>query len=239
MLIIPAIDIIDNKVVRLSEGDYNRSTNYENTPAQQADIYSQYGFEWVHIVDLLASKSGSINVTEIITQIKNSNKIKIEFGGGIRNLNDVDTMMKAGIDKVILGSISVNNKDEFENIVAKYGSEKIITAVDVKDELIAVKGWTENSNVHIKDHIKYCADLGLNTFLCTDISKDGLLQGPSFDLYERLQNNFPDINIVASGGISSMEDIYKLKKMKLYSAVVGRAIYENKINLKELAEVAD
>ena len=238
MLIIPAIDIIDNKVVRLSEGDYNKSTTYENTPAQQAGLYSSLGFEWVHIVDLMASKSGEINVADIIPDIKNKNKIKIEFGGGIRSLQDVDKMMEAGIDKVILGSISINNKTEFEKIVNKYGDEKIVTAVDVKDEYIAIKGWTEKSSVHINEHIKYCKNLGLRTFLCTDISKDGLLKGPSYDLYENLQNEFPDVNLIASGGVSNIDDIKKLISMDMYAAVVGRAIYENKINLKELAELA-
>ena len=239
MLIIPAIDIIDNKVVRLSEGDYNQSTIYENTPVQQAGLYDNLSFEWVHIIDLLASKSGEINVDSIISKIKSTCKIKIEFGGGIRSLKDVDRMMKAGIDRVILGSISVNNKPEFGKIVNKYGDEKIITAVDVKDEYIAIKGWTEKSSVHISEHINYCKKLGLKTFLCTDISKDGLLKGPSFGLYEKLQNEFPDINLIASGGISGIKDIQKLSSMNMYAAVVGRAIYENKINLKELAEFAD
>jgi len=183
MLIIPAIDIIDNKVVRLSEGDYNKSTVYNNTPLQQAETYSQYGFEWIHIVDLLGSKSGEINVVEILSSIKKKCEIKIEFGGGIRTSNDADKMFKAGIDKVILGSISLNNKIEFEKIVIKYGEEKIITAVDVKDEFIAIKGWTEKSSIHIYEHIKYCMSLGLKTFLCTDISKDGLLKGPNYKLY--------------------------------------------------------
>lgn len=239
MLIIPAIDIIDNKVVRLSEGDYNKSTVYENTPLKQAEKYSQLGFKWIHIVDLLASKSGEINVVETISSIKNKYNIKIEFGGGIRSLNDVDKMFEAGIDKVILGSISINDKIEFEKIVNKYGEEKTITAVDVKDEFVAIKGWTEKSSIHISEHINYCKNLGLKTFLCTDISKDGLLKGPNYKLYEKLSKKFKDINFIASGGISCIDDIIKLKEMKMYAAVVGRAIYENKINLKELAEIAD
>lgn len=239
MLIIPAIDIINNKVVRLSEGDYNKTTVYENTPVNQAQIYSQYGFEWIHIVDLLASKSGGINIAEIILSIKNLCNIKIEFGGGIRTLKDVDKLFEIGIDKVILGSISINNKSEFEKIVNKYGEEKIITAVDVSNEFVAIKGWTEKSLVHIYEHINYCISLGLKTFLCTDISKDGLLKGPNFNLYKKLQNEFNNINIIASGGISCTDDIIKLNEMQMHAAVIGRAIYENKINLKELAELAD
>lgn len=238
MLIIPAIDIIDNKIVRLSKGEYNSATVYNATPLEQAKNYELYGFQWVHIVDLMGSKSGEINVAGIISEIKKNCKIKIEFGGGIRSLQDVDKMMEAGIDKVILGSISVNNKTEFEKIINKYGGEKIITAVDVKDEYIAIKGWTEKSSIHISDHIKYCKSLGLKTFLCTDISKDGLLKGPSYDLYEKLQYEFPGSNLIASGGVSSIDDIKKLTEMNMYAAVVGRAIYENKINLKELAELA-
>lgn len=239
MLIIPAIDIIDNKVVRLSEGDYNQSTIYENSPVEQAQVYSDLGFNWVHIVDLMGSKSGEINVAGIISEIKNRCDIKIEFGGGIRNLNDVDKLINLGIDRVILGSISINSKPDFEKIAEKYGSEKVITAVDVKDEFIAIKGWTEKSEIHISEHIKYCKTVGLNTFLCTDISKDGLLKGPSYNLYEKLLHEFPNDNLIASGGVSDISDIKKLSEMKMHAVVVGRAIYENKINLKELAEFVD
>jgi len=239
MLIIPAIDIIDNKIVRLSKGEYDSATVYNATPLVQAKNFELHGFKWVHIVDLMASKSGKINVYEIISAIKKSCNIKIEFGGGIRSISDVDKIIETRIDKVILGSISINNKIEFEKIVNKYGDEKIITAVDVKDEFVAIKGWTEKSAISIYEHISYCKNLGLKTFLCTDISKDGLLKGPNYELYKKLQNEFTDINLIASGGISGIDDILKLKEMKLYAAVIGRAIYENKISLEELAGLAD
>ena len=239
MLIIPAIDIIDNKVVRLAEGDYNKSTVYENTPLKQAEIYNQHGFKWIHIVDLLGSKSGEINVLETISSIKSNSNVKIEFGGGVRSIYDVDKIIAAGVDKVILGSISINNKEEFEQIVKKHGDEKIITAIDVKDEYIAIKGWTEKSTTHVSEHLKYCSSLGLKTFLCTDISKDGLLKGTSNQLYKKLLIDFKNINLIASGGVSNISDIKQLKKMNMYAVVVGRAIYENKIDLKELAKFAD
>ena len=234
MLIIPAIDIIDKKVVRLSKGDYNKSTVYSQSPVDQAKIYDDFGFDWLHIVDLMGSKEGKFNITDIISEIKKKTDLKVESGGGIRSLDDVDKLISVGVDKIVIGSISVNNRDEFEKIVSKFGSREIITAVDAKDEFIAVQGWTEKSRIHINDHIKYCIDLGLDTFLCTDISKDGMLKGPSFDLYKKLTSEFDNAKLIASGGISCMDDLLELENFKMYAVVVGKAIYENKINLKDL-----
>lgn len=236
-MIIPAIDIYQNKVVRLKKGDYNQVEYYPNTPLQQAKIFEDHGFEWLHMVDLEGSRSGSITVKEIIEEIKSNTKLKIEFGGGIRSINSVDELIDTGIDRVIIGSMSVQNREEFEKIVRKYGAEKIVPASDVKNEKIAVKGWTEESSVSLYNHIDYCLALGLDTFLCTDISKDGMLTGTNIDLYKKILSNYDNINLIASGGIKDIEDVKNVLEINVAGVIVGKAIYENKINLKELAEI--
>lgn len=235
MLIIPAIDIINNSVVRLSKGKYDNITDYKESPFDRAVIFAEHNFEWIHIIDLMGSKEGSINIGEIITEIKKQTKLKIEFGGGIRSSEDVLNVIDYGIDKVIIGSLAINNKKEFEKAIVKTGPNKIIIAADVLHENIQVKGWTENSGIRLNDHIKYCFELGITNFLITDIDKDGLLEGPNTSLYQKCISTFPQINIIASGGVSSLKDLNNLNEINCYAAVVGRAIYENKIDLKELA----
>jgi len=237
MIIIPAIDIIDNKIVRLKKGDFNKAEYYPNTPLQQSKLYESAGFEWIHIVDLLASKTGSINVIDTIRQIKSETSLKIEFGGGIRNEASFSGVIEAGADKVIIGSLAVSDKLEFENIVEKYSSGKIIVAADVKDEMIAIKGWTENTNISVYSLIKYCLSLGINNFLCTDISSDGMLTGTNINLYSKILEHYPGINLIASGGVNDIQDIHELYKLDIHSVVIGKAIYENIIDLKELARI--
>ena len=237
MIAIPAIDILENKIVRLRKGDFNQVTFYERTPIEQVKLYESFGFEWVHIVDLAGSKDGKVNISELLNQIKTETKVKIEFGGGIRNKETVDHLFQLGVDRVIIGSLSVKNKQEFEKIVKSYPSEKFVVATDVQNGMIAVTGWLETSNVSLSSHIEYCFSLGINTFLCTDISKDGMLSGLNFEMYENLMREFPDINVIASGGVKDIEDIKETAKRNLYGAVIGKAIYENKIDLKELSEI--
>jgi phosphoribosylformimino-5-aminoimidazole carboxamide ribotide isomerase len=236
MLIIPAIDIIDNSVVRLTEGKYDEVKKYDSTPIEQAKLFNEHGFEWLHVIDLIASRDGSINIKSIINEIKSQTNLKLEFGGGVRSFDDVSHLIEAGVDRVIIGSMSVNDTQDFELAAEKYGADKIVVASDVLDKNIQIKGWTENSGVKINDHINYCLSIGLNTFLVTDIEKDGLLQGPSFELYRELLCEFPDIKLIASGGVSNMDDLEKLNEINCYAAVVGKAIYENKVEIKELAQ---
>jgi phosphoribosylformimino-5-aminoimidazole carboxamide ribotide isomerase len=238
MLVIPAIDIIDGKVVRLSKGAYDSVVNYSKTPSEQAKIYSELGFEWLHIVDLSGSKEGKINTLEIIDDIKNSTNLKIEFGGGIRSKEDAVLLKDHGVEGIIIGSLAISNKKEFESILDHIKSSQIIIAADVLDYKIRIKGWTEDSMVHLFDHIEYCSKLGIEDFLCTDISVDGMLTGPNIILYEEILNKYPAIKLTASGGVSSIEDILKLREMPIRGAVVGKAIYENKINLEELSKFA-
>ncbi len=238
MKIIPAIDIIDGKVVRLSKGKYESKVTYKKTPLEQAKLYNDLGFEWLHIVDLSGSKEGKINTIRILEEIKSETNLKIEFGGGIRAKKDVLLLNNIGIDGIIIGSLSVTNKNEFELILKDIEPAKIIIATDVLDFTIRIKGWTENTNIHLFNHIEYCLNLGIETFLCTDISVDGMLTGPNYDLYKSTLTKFPKIKLTASGGVSSINDIKKLQQLPLRGVVLGKAIYENKIDLKELAKLA-
>lgn len=238
MLIIPAIDILNNSVVRLEKGDYNNVSLYNQSPLEQAKIYDELNFERIHIVDLEGSKKGNFNALKILADIKKETKLIIEFGGGVRNYDDVKKLIDAGADKIILGSLSVANKPELEKITKSFGTDKFIIASDVLDYKIRTHGWTQDSGIQIFDHIEYCSSLGLNTFLCTDINTDGMLTGPNFGLYKELAERFPEINIIASGGVSSIDDVKMLSRMNLYGVVIGKAIYEGKINLEELQNFA-
>ncbi|MEE9430382.1 MAG: 1-(5-phosphoribosyl)-5-[(5-phosphoribosylamino)methylideneamino]imidazole-4-carboxamide isomerase [Melioribacteraceae bacterium] len=238
MLIIPAIDIIDGEVVRLSKGKYDSKVSYDKTPLEQAKIYNDLGFEWLHVVDLSGSRDGNINTLKIIEEIKNNTNLKLEFGGGIRSKQDVVSLNDIGVDGIIIGSMSITNHDEFESIFTDVETNKIIIATDVLDYEIRIKGWTENSNVHLYDHISYCSSLGIKNYLCTDIAVDGMLTGPNYDLYKSTIEKYPKIKLTASGGVSKIEDVIKLKELPVRGIVIGKAIYENKINLKELAELA-
>jgi len=237
MLIIPAIDILNNKVARLTKGDFNQATYYDTTPLKVAERYNSTGFKWVHIVDLAASVDGKISIIPIIQQIKENTKLKIEFGGGIRNIEQVNQLINAKVDKIIIGSLSITDKTEFEKIIDKFGKERFIVAIDSNKEKILIKGWTQESGISIYEHIQYCFERGINTFLCTDISRDGTLSGSNKELYEKILNRFPDINLIASGGIGSLHDILMLSNINLYAVIVGKAIYENKIKLEDLIKI--
>lgn len=238
MLIIPAIDIIDSKVVRLSKGKYDSVVTYSKSPLEQAIIYDDLGFEWLHVVDLSGSKEGKINTTKIIEDIKEQTNLKLEFGGGIRSKSDVVHLNNLGVDGIIIGSLSVTDKLEFESIFTNVAPDKIIIAADVLDKMIRIKGWTENSNIHLFDHIEYCSGLGIKNYLCTDIAVDGMLTGPSFNLYNETLKKYPEIKLTASGGVSCLNDVLKLRELPIRGVVIGKAIYENKINIKELAKLA-
>jgi phosphoribosylformimino-5-aminoimidazole carboxamide ribotide isomerase len=236
MIIIPAIDVFQNRIVRLRKGEFDKITFYPNSPLQQSEIFFNYGFEWLHLVDLIGSKTGEISVKEIIKEIKSSTELNIEFGGGVRNIENAEELFSCGIDKIIIGSLSVHNKTEFEKIANKLGQDKIIVAADVMDEKLIIKGWTEQTSVTIFEHIKYCKSVGIRTFLCTDVSTDGMLTGTNRILYEKILQQEQDINLIASGGIKDIDDVKAVNELNVYGVVVGRAIYENKIDLEELAK---
>lgn len=238
MIVIPAIDIYDKKTVRLQKGDYNSHTFYKASPFEQAAVFAEYGFKRIHIIDLAASRDGNIETENIIRKIKSELSLTIEFGGGIRSADDVRRVFAAGADYIIIGTLAVTNKSELHTIAESFSIENLIIAADVKNELIRIKGWTENSGISIYEHIHSCKQLGFNNFLCTDIEKDGMLSGSSIKLYQKIMSKFPDIDLIASGGISSMDDLRMLESDGIPFTVVGKAIYENIISLKELKKYA-
>ncbi|MBU1101283.1 MAG: 1-(5-phosphoribosyl)-5-[(5-phosphoribosylamino)methylideneamino]imidazole-4-carboxamide isomerase [Bacteroidetes bacterium] len=237
MLIIPSIDILRGKVVRLAQGDFKKVTNYEVEPIEQAKLFESYGYKHLHIVDLLGSKCGEITTLKIIDEIKKRTKLSLQFGGGIRSYQNVKILMEHKINKVVIGSLSINQKNEFEKVIKDFGADKITIAADALNGKIMVKGWTVDSGISLFDHIEYCSGLGVKNFLCTDISQDGMLDGPSVGLYEKIMKQFPNINLTASGGVSSMANVNSLIAINMHSAIIGRAFYENKLNPKELVKI--
>lgn len=238
MLIIPAIDILDGKLVRLEKGNYNSSKVYSDDPFSVASQFAEAGFDLIHIVDLSGSKEGRIQTTDLLKKIKSNLGIKIQFGGGIRSADDAKLLLEIEVDFLVIGSLSVINPEEYEKITSLAGSDKIVNAIDSENESVRIKGWTENSQISVYDHIEFCFSKGTTKFLCTDITKDGMLSGPNLFLYKKIKELFPQIDLIASGGISSLSDVSELKKIDIYGAVVGKATYENKISLKELNKLA-
>ncbi len=238
MLIIPAIDIYDKKTVRLSKGNFKDITYYPLSPLEQAKKYAGLGFKRIHIVDLQGSASGEITVLDILKSIKTETGLEIEFGGGIRSYDDVQTLFSIGIDKIIIGSLAIKDKPKFEFMLRSYNPVSFIVSADVNERMIAVQGWTETTSISLNDHITYCTSLGLDQFICTDISKDGTLLGTNIPLYSGIMKDFPDIKLIASGGIKDIQDVRILKEMQLYGVIVGKAIYEKTIDPEELSALA-
>ncbi len=238
MIVIPAIDIYDNKIVRLTKGDFDSVSYYKNTPLQQAKIFESFGFNIIHIVDLIGSKTGKLAAANTVKNIKAETNLKIEFGGGIRDMKTATEIVNTGVDYLILGSVSVKNKDELKLIIEKLSPGKIIIAIDAENEKLRISGWTEETTISLYSHIEYCLSLGIDKFLCTDILKDGMLTGANIELYNKVLTKYPSIKLIASGGVKDMSDIHKLNEVDIYAVVVGKAIYENKIELKELAQFA-
>jgi phosphoribosylformimino-5-aminoimidazole carboxamide ribotide isomerase len=236
MLVIPAIDILDGKVVRLVKGDFATAKSYSEHPVDQAKIYDESGFEWIHIVDLAGTKNGKITTQKFVEDVIRNTKLKVEFGGGIRSAEDISNLFSIGVEKVIIGSLPVLNKPEFEKVVKTFPLDKLIIAADTSKGEVVVKGWSENSYLEISVYITQCKGFGLNNFLITDIDKDGILEGPNLRLYHGLKEIFPDLFLIASGGIRGKKDLDNLKEINCDTAIIGRAIYENKIDLTELSK---
>ncbi|MDH5719159.1 MAG: 1-(5-phosphoribosyl)-5-[(5-phosphoribosylamino)methylideneamino]imidazole-4-carboxamide isomerase [Spirochaetia bacterium] len=238
MQIIPAIDLIDNKVVRLSQGDYKQKVIYSDNPVETAKIFAEHGFKRLHIVDLSGAKEGKIIHANLVAEIKKETGCIIETGGGIRSLDDVETLWKAGLnpdeDFIMIGSLPFKNKEEFNRILENY-KKNILMTVDVWGTDVKISGWMEDTNMQVVPFLKEMKDLGINNFLITQIQKDGMLEGPDFQLYEEVLSKVADINVIASGGVSSTKDFERLSKIKgLSGAILGRAFYDNKISLDEL-----
>jgi len=233
MKIIPAIDIIDGKCVRLSKGNYNSQITYNQNPLEVAKTYEDHGIEFLHLVDLDGAKSNHIINYSILEIIASKTNLKIDFGGGIKTENDVNLAFNSGANQVTCGSVAVKQPEIFCDWILNYGSEKIILGADVRGKYVATDGWINTSNQSIFDFINFYKNKGIETVTCTDISKDGMLEGPSFKLYSKIIDAY-NINLVASGGVSEYDDILKLDDMGCYGIIIGKAIYENKISLKQL-----
>ena len=234
MRIIPAIDIIEGKCVRLTKGDYNTKKIYNENPLEVALEFQDAGIEYLHVVDLDGAKSSHIVNYKILETLASKTNLKIDFGGGLKSDEDLKIAFESGAQQITGGSIAVKNPELFTSWIGKYGSEKIILGADVMNEKIAVSGWQEDSGLDIFTFLKDYTAKGIKNVICTDISKDGMLEGASLELYKKILSQFPTMNLTASGGVSSMEDLEILAENKLESAIVGKAIYENRISLKEL-----
>jgi len=234
MRIIPAIDIIEGKCVRLTKGDYNTKIIYNENPLEVALAFEDAGIEYLHVVDLDGAKASQIVNYKILEQIASKTNLKIDFGGGLKSDEDLHIAFESGANQITGGSIAVKNTSIFENWIATFGADKIILGADCTHEKIAVSGWQEESNLNVIPFIQNYQSKGIHYVICTDISKDGMLQGPSFDLYKRILTQASDIKLIASGGISTFHEIPQLAKLGCEGVIIGKAIYENRISLKEL-----
>ncbi|MBW4891559.1 1-(5-phosphoribosyl)-5-[(5-phosphoribosylamino)methylideneamino] imidazole-4-carboxamide isomerase [Mucilaginibacter sp. HMF5004] len=240
MYIIPAIDILDKKVVRLREGNYDDVTNYEVTLEEMIDKYQSHGTDFIHIIDLNGAK-GDFSNQQYLYDIIRKTDMKVQYGGGVRSVEKVKELLDAGIHRVIVGTQAITNPDFLEELSKSLSKnnqtlDRVVVAIDVLDEVIKYSGWMESSPIKLMDYVDKCLRLGFYRFLCTDISKDGKLGGAGIELYEKLLDHSPFIKLIASGGVSSMADIEALNKIKVESCVVGKAIYENKISIDEIKD---
>jgi len=231
MNIIPAIDLIGGKAVRLVKGDYNQVTVYSDTPVEVAKSFEAQGAKLLHVVDLDGAKDGSTANFETIRQIVSQTSLSVEVGGGIRSMETVKKYLELGVDRVIIGTAAVTDPAFLEAAVKQYG-EHITVGVDIKDGMVAIKGWLEVSALSCFDFCQKMQDLGVGTIICTDISKDGMMSGTNRELYRELYDRF-SLNIIASGGVSSLEDVEVLSTMGIYGAIVGKAIYTGAIDLSQ------
>jgi phosphoribosylformimino-5-aminoimidazole carboxamide ribotide isomerase len=234
MQIIPAIDIIEGKCVRLTQGDYSQKKIYNEHPLEVAKEFEDAGLKRLHLVDLDGAKAGTVKNWKVLESIAGKTSMQIDFGGGIKKEDDLKVVFNSGAQWATVGSIAVKNKEELSRWALIYSPEKFLLGADVKDEKIAVSGWLEETDINVFDFLEQYMDKGFNHVFCTDVSKDGLLQGPSTDLYKRILERFPALHFIASGGVSSMKDLETLRSAGCKGAIVGKAIYENRITLAEL-----
>lgn len=232
--IIPAIDLIEGKCVRLTQGDYGQKTIYNENPLEVAMQFEDAGLKRLHLVDLDGAKAKKVINWKVLDKIASKTSLHIDFGGGVQSDDDLKIVFENGAKQVTGGSIAVKQPDLFQNWISVYGGEKIILGADAKKEKVAVSGWEEGTEIWVYDFVEQYVEKGIRYAISTDVAKDGLLQGPSFDLYRNLQDKCPDLKIIASGGVSGIGDIEKLAEMNIYGVIIGKAIYENRISLADL-----
>ena len=233
MKIIPAIDIIDGKCVRLSKGDYDTKKVYHENPLDIAKEYEVNGIKYLHLVDLDGAKAKTIKNLKTLEMLASKTSLIIDFGGGIKTRESLESAFNAGAKQVTIGSIAVENRELCEEWINEFGADKLILGADCLDRKVKTSGWLENSDLEVIDFIQSYQSVGLKDVICTDISKDGMLEGPSVELYKEIMNQ-SKVALIASGGISSIQDLDVLKEIGCYGAIIGKALYEGKISLKEL-----
>ena len=234
MRIIPAIDVIDGKCVRLTKGDYNSKIIYNENPLEVAKEFEAHGIKHLHLVDLDGAKSSQIINHKVLAQIASKTSLKIDFGGGLKSDTDLRIAFESGANQITGGSIAVKNSSLFQEWITKYGFYKIILGADALDEKVAISGWLEESQEDLIPFIQNYQDKGIQYVICTDIAKDGMLKGPSFELYQKIIAQVPNLKLIASGGIATFEELPKLAEIGCEGTIIGKAIYENKISLKQL-----
>jgi phosphoribosylformimino-5-aminoimidazole carboxamide ribotide isomerase len=237
MKIIPAIDIIDGKCVRLTQGDYAQKTIYSENPVDVAKTFQDAGLKHLHLVDLDGAKAGAVTNWKVIEEITSKTSLQVDFGGGVKTEEEIEKLLDFGVAQINLGSIAIKRPYRVYEWMEKFGTEKIILSADVKDEQVKINGWQDDAAVGIEPFIKGFHLQGLHYVTCTDISTDGTLTGPNVFLYKKIVSWFPEIKLIASGGVGSIDDLYALRKTAVYGVIVGKAIYENKISLDELKAI--
>lgn len=235
MQIIPAIDIIEGKCVRLTEGDYAQKKIYNEDPLEVAKAFEGIGLMRLHLVDLDGAKAGQVVNWKVLEKIANNTELKIDFGGGIKTEATLKTVLDTGASYATIGSLAVKNELLFQEWIARFGAKVFMLGADVLEEKIAIGGWLEKTEISVFDFMKSYIDKGVKQIFCTDIKKDGKLQGPSIELYQKIIEQFPNLHLIASGGVSSLDDLIELEEIGCSAAIVGKAIYENKITISELA----
>jgi len=232
--IIPAIDIIEGKCVRLSQGDYSKKKVYNEDPLEVAKMFEDYGITRLHLVDLEGAKAKHIVNAKVLNRIASKTDLEIDFGGGIKTDEDLKLVFDCGAKQATIGSVALNDKELFYSWLEKYGSEKLILCADVKEEKIAVSGWLDVSEITLDSFLELYEPKGVQYVLCTDITKDGMLQGTSIDLYKRLNHDYRKMHFIASGGITYLHEIEELNNAEIYGVIIGKAIYEGRISMEDL-----
>ncbi|MGM0478804.1 MAG: 1-(5-phosphoribosyl)-5-[(5-phosphoribosylamino)methylideneamino]imidazole-4-carboxamide isomerase [Bacteroidota bacterium] len=233
--IIPAIDIIEGKCVRLSQGDYDQKKVYNENPLEVAKSFEDHGIEQLHLVDLDGAKSKRVINYPVLERIASRTGLRIDFGGGVKSDEDIKRVLESGANQVTAGSIAVKDPETVYRWIRDYGPAKIILGADVRDRKIAINGWKEDSGLELFEYLEKFTNRGISTAICTDIAKDGMMAGSSVTLYKDMLSKFPELNLIASGGVASMDEVIQLQESGLYGAIVGKAIYEGQISLKDIA----
>lgn len=237
MLILPAIDIYNKKCVRLRQGDYSQKTEYSDSPQNVAQQFRDAGFHFLHIVDLEGAKEKRIVNWSTLEALAKLPNLSIEVGGGIRTTDDVDRLFNIGVKRIIVGSVAVHTPELVQQWIHSYGADRIVVGIDIKNDVVAIHGWQEKSSLHTTPFLQQMKKLGVRIFICTDIARDGMLAGPNTSLYKNLVTMNPESDIIASGGVSGASDIHELATTGVKGIIVGKALYEGKLSLSELAEL--